>query len=429
MNKCCHPLKQILFCLSILLPLYVFPSDRSALFFEIGPTTTVKDVELYLEKLGFTAKEGSKYGIEYGKSFVKTCDSTYNEYVNISFTPKTKFIFGYHYRRYKKVSEENNEYKEDSIYFTNIYSFLCSRYGRPKEIRDSIPSVFIAKWEISTSIVDFEWNTEGNYSYGKEPVDIDYGYEDRNNYILWYQEYSSIKKREKLIENVAIPLAIVVIVLLVIWYRNKKEERKQRKIAEQARIYKQKRLEREKIEEQRIAQILAEHDEYLASLSGKYGPCGKVIKLSSERDDPYREILVYEESKHVVVLKHEFAFSEILDCFVNDNVTEKVTTETYHSPTVAKSVVNSGSLIRRGFFGDVLFGEKGAILGASTADRDIIIEGGNDTVKQYTETVHNYTVVVTVKNIQVPYINFIVGDNTQLKDEIYSLFKVIIAMH
>ena len=83
-------------------------------------------------------------------------------------------------------------------------------------------------------------------------------------------------------------------------------------------------------------------------------------------------------------------------------------------------------MLTRAVVGGMLLGNAGAIIGGSTAKKNTIIENGKETTIHNREVTHNYTIVVTVSDIKNPNIRIKVGNDTRLKDDILSLFKVIL---
>ena len=221
-------------------------------------------------------------------------------------------------------------------------------------------------------------------------------------------------------------LGLFIVVGCIGSYLHKREKLKEFEDQQQAELYainKQKEIERRKEFQERREILKQEHDKYLKSLSDKYGTCDKSIVFGKDKN----EILVFSESKLVVIDKKEFAFSDIIDCTVNDKVEEYDVAETYRSPSVATTSTNSGNMLKRAAIGGVLLGDVGAIIGGSTAKRDTTIEYGKDTTIHNRKIMHDYTVVLTVNDIINPNLLINVGFNTKLKDEIVSLFKVIIS--
>ena len=117
-------------------------------------------------------------------------------------------------------------------------------------------------------------------------------------------DINSIQKDEKM-KSIA-TIAVIVIILLttlgfIIRYTHnvnvqKENDRKLRiqRQAEQYAIEKQKELELKKQKEIEYEKLVTEHDNYLSALTKQYGSCDKSVKLTSDREDIYNEILYSE---------------------------------------------------------------------------------------------------------------------------------------
>lgn len=228
--------------------------------------------------------------------------------------------------------------------------------------------------------------------------------------------------------------SIVFIIYMVKEYRKNskawKEETQRRRMVIEKRLELQ-RIEKEEKEKQRLLQIEIiknEHNKYVSKLVCKYGNRDKVIKLCTNNPDEIFEIMVFSESKHIVIGDTEFLFQDIIDCTVNDNAKETETVQTYKGDSIASTKTNTGSMIGRSVVGGLLLGDVGAIIGGSTASKQTIIQHGTDTSIHNKHIEHDYTIAITVRDVANPVIYINVGSNTQLKDEISSLMKVIISM-
>ena len=177
-----------------------------------------------------------------------------------------------------------------------------------------------------------------------------------------------------------------------------------------------------------MKQLEVNHNNYVKNLVGKYGKCDKILKLNPKQPFGFDEIIVFSQSKVVIIEKKEFSFSEILDCNVNDDIREVETVQTFRGNSTATSKTNTGSMVGRAIVGGVLLGGAGAIIGGSTAKRNTVIKYGTDTSIHNKEIEHNYTVAITVKDMSSPVIYINVGNDTALKDEIVSLIKVVMSM-
>ena len=160
----------------------------------------------------------------------------------------------------------------------------------------------------------------------------------------------------------------------------------------------------------------------------KYGKIDKTIRLSTNNPDEIFEIMVFGESKHVVIGNKELSFQDVIDCQVNDKSKEIETVQTIKGDSIASTKTNTGSMIGRSVAGGLLLGNVGAIIGGSTASKNTIIQHGTDTSIHNKTIDHDYTIAITVKDLENPVIYINVGFRTKLKDEIFSLMKVIISM-
>lgn len=239
--------------------------------------------------------------------------------------------------------------------------------------------------------------------------------------------------------NIVTSIALVLVTILVGYVigklindsndRNEAEiRRREEEKKRQLQLRVKEKEEKRKQTEEHMRQLENKHNSYVLSMVEKYGKCDKTIKINSQRPFGFNEILVFSQTKHVIIVQKEYSFSDILDCIVNDDVKERDTVQTFRGNSTATSKANTGNMVGRAIVGGVLLGGAGAVIGGSTAKRNTIIEHGTDTSIHHKEIEHNYTVTITVKDITNPIIYINVGSNTALKDEIVSLMKVIMSM-
>lgn len=235
--------------------------------------------------------------------------------------------------------------------------------------------------------------------------------------------------------SIVLVLATIVVGYAIAKYicysDDKKEEERRIRLVENERkiqIIEKEKVEKRKQTEEQMKLLEEKHNNYVSSLVEKYGNCDKIIKINQRRPFSFNEIIVFTQTKHVVIVQKEYSFSDILDCEVNDDIKEIETVQTLRGNSIATSKTNTGNMIGRTIAGGVLLGGAGAIIGGSTAKRNTIIEHGTDTSIHNKEIKHNYTVAITVKDISNPIIYLKVDNNTALKDEIVSLMKVIMSM-
>ena len=468
--------KSIIIVLLLWLPIYAFSFENRLKFYEIGNKTNFDELETYVMTNGL--KRNREYYINGDGSIDSLAyydTEDWKHAVTIIYSPKTHILSTYRYRwRFDESFEDEftnqtnsttNSYKmfptKYSSYYVSVFQYLCKKYGKPTSVMVNdrpgyttnyryivLPQQldtldyqrlisdyrhFEIYWDDGKRKVTFMF-FDGDFSY----VQFEFEYLNYNNYFLQRNDINSIQKDEK-IKSIATIVVIVIIILIILGViiryihkvnvqdENDRKLRAQRQ-AEQYAIEKQKELEFKKQKELEYERLVTEHENYISTLTKQYGSCDKSLKLTSDREDIYNKILVFSNSKHITINQKTYTFSDILDCTVNDDVKEKDTVETYRSPSIATTSTNNGNLLKRAAIGGILLGNAGAIIGGSTAKKETTVEYGKDTTIHNREITHNYTVVVTVKDIKSPNLLINVGNNTKLKDEIMSLFRVIISM-
>lgn len=469
--------KSIIIVLLLLLPIYAFSIENRLKFYEIGNKTNFDELETYVMTNGL--KRNREYYINGDGSIDSLAyydTEDWKHAVTIIYSPKTHILSTYRYRwRFdesfedeftNQINDTTYSYKmfpqKYSLYYMSVFQYLCNKYGKPTSVMVNDRPGFTTNyryivlpqqldtldyqrlindyrdfdiyWDDGKRKVTFHFFDGGFINY----VQFEFEYFNYNNYFKLRNDVNSIQKEEK-IKSIVTIVVIVFIILIIFGFiiryihkvkvqnENDRKLRAQRQ-AEQYDIEKQKELELIKQKELEHERLVTEHKNYLSTLTKQYGSCEKSVKLTSGREDIYNEILVFSKSKHITINQKTYTFSDILDCTVNDDVKEKDTIETYRSPSIATTNTNTGNMLKRTAIGGVLLGDAGAIIGGSTAKKNTTIEYGKDTTIHNREITHNYTVVVTVKDIKNPNLQINVGNNTKLKDEIMSLFRVIISM-
>lgn len=76
----------------------------------------------------------------------------------------------------------------------------------------------------------------------------------------------------------------------------------------------------------------------------------------------------------------------------------------------------------RSIAGALIGGEAGAIIGGATAKKETIFEQENDKV------IHDYTLVVNVRDLKDPMFSIKIGQNKNKAMEINALMQVIMSM-
>ena len=447
-----------IWCLIIMffIPYQAKSQDNKWLFYELDDNITYNKVSADIEYSGYKSTTNAFINdtlISYEVGW--RTDST----ISITCSPKTKIVSSF---LYKSAYKYDNEVSTETylyycrLYFSNLFNSFKEKYGNPtkilisekpytKENMRSINGNISDTINLSSLIKElcyFEiyWkNTNRNirlsYYGGRGSLaTIEKLYVNYNNEKIKQDEVESEILFNSIIENGGIIVFICVFLFLVFYIakriRRADEENYQQALAEieneNEERERKKELQRQK--ELQHEQLMRDYNNYLSNLKAKYGNCDKSIRLHSKTSDIPSEILVFGQSKYVVIENKEIPFSDILDCTLNDDVKETETVKTYRGNSSATTKTNTGSMIGRSVAGGLLFGGVGAIVGGSTAKKDTIIEHGTDTSIHNREIKHNYTVAITVKDISSPVIYINVGSDTALKDEIVSLMKVIISM-
>lgn len=163
----------------------------------------------------------------------------------------------------------------------------------------------------------------------------------------------------------------------------------QEEVMEETRL--RNKLEKKKIREQKIATY---GDGYI-----EIGRCGVVIN---------------DNTKKIFINSNEYGFNDILGYSVQDN------SVTIYSESTTTVKTNTGSMIGRAAIGGVLLGGTGAIIGGTTAKRDIHHSSNESTI------IHDYSVVITVNNINSPNEIVKVGQNNGVLNRITSTLTVIL---
>ena len=387
-----------------------------------------------------------------------------SEEVTLMVCPISKRVFSYWYRWEfnsstddefvpKSKSSKKSHLEQSKQYYINICNYLKQKYGEPESIvyqKGMSEPIKYKDNQLDTlnynhlfnqkSSVDVVWkNSEraiilkfDNWVFSKTL--IIYKYLNYLNQAQKNDEYTLRQRQEGIWEVVKwAVLGLVVLLVIYIVYRitKKKQEEKEMMIAEyhkQIQIEENKKIAEQKRIKEQLQQSFNKQNNYVSTLVEKYGDYDKRIRLTPKESIDIAEIIVFSQSKHIIIDKKELLFSDILDCVVNDNIKERVTVQTIRGNSTATSKANTKNMIGRAVVGGVLLGGVGTIIGGSTAKRNTVIEYGTDTSTHNKEVEHNYTVAITIKDISNPVLYLNVGSNTGLKDEIVSLMKVIMSM-
>lgn len=159
-----------------------------------------------------------------------------------------------------------------------------------------------------------------------------------------------------------------------------------------------------------------EYDKTLTALSVKFGECTMNENLGIFEHRIASRVLVYEQSKIIVINSKEYKFSDILGySLVDDATSETITTSTGTAKT------STGNMLGRAVVGGVLTGGLGAVVGAATAKKDI-----SDNATSQTTTTHKYTLYINVNNLQEPTIVLYIGNDASKAQKLAGIMNVII---
>lgn len=153
--------------------------------------------------------------------------------------------------------------------------------------------------------------------------------------------------------------------------------------------------------------------EMMSSLEQQYGKCHVDILLHNISDIfyyllPQNHILFYNDAKIAFIGCKTIPYSNITGFNIVDNP---------QSQTISTIDSDNRSVIRRAFTGGLLFGEKGAVVGAITAERYS---------HSTTYTTHNYTLYISTTDISLPTIKVIAGSDTDSVEHLRSMLNIVL---
>lgn len=157
----------------------------------------------------------------------------------------------------------------------------------------------------------------------------------------------------------------------------------------------------------------------VSSLRSQYGKITLEIPLQGaavDWDDFTRRLLFFEESKVVYIDSRPVPFNKILGCTLTDNE-QTISTTT----GVEDTTVSTGSMIGRAIVGNMVAGRTGAILGASTASREKVV---NTTTNH--SVVHDYVLFLNVDDLTAPQYILRFGKDMESANQAVSAFNVIV---
>ena len=178
-----------------------------------------------------------------------------------------------------------------------------------------------------------------------------------------------------------------------------------------AKIRKEQELKRKERAIQREQRTLI-YNQHYNELISKYGVPDKALIVEEHNLDT--AIIAFGKVNRIWLLGKDLPMSDILGCTFSDNPRIK------RGNMLCKTTTNTNDMIKRAWIGDFLHGEKGAIIGGSTASKETVIKFGND------RTIHNYTVNININSLSNPIMTINLGSNAAAVNEIIGLMNVII---
>ena len=363
--------RYLFIAIMLLLPSITYSIDRRHNLYDIDDTTRFETIKSYLLSSGFKGNKYMSHRDEGVDTFVVYEEvEDHKNVVTIVYSPRTHTPSSYRYTWNLFFDKNDNYtpiisdtklkgdklfYKQCELYWTNVFNDLQTKYGKPTSVmlnewtnssqinrflsdKEQLDTLQIPKltrffrhfevyWENDKRKVSLAYQ-EGGFS----TTSIEYVFLNKENHKLLIKE---TKFMSILIRTLSV-LAFVLVIGLLGYYIHKKgiekEEKKEQMLLEQQRIYALRRQEEEekrKIEILKHEQLALEYNSFITKMSNDYGSCDRIIRIVPETVNPYQAILVYSESKHIIIGKKAFAFSDILDCIVNDEIKEKDTISSY----------------------------------------------------------------------------------------------------
>lgn len=178
----------------------------------------------------------------------------------------------------------------------------------------------------------------------------------------------------------------------------------------------EKRSKADELREQR-AKAKEELNAQIAELAKRFGNCSVDINLGGWTDHTLtKRLLVFEESKIIIINESKYKFSDILGFSMIDDSTKETTTF-----SDGGSNTSTGSMIGRAIVGGVVGGGLGAVAGATTAKR-------NDSSTSFSEakTKHRYAIYINLNSFENPTLKLSVIEGSDRAYKIANILNVII---
>ena len=139
-----------------------------------------------------------------------------------------------------------------------------------------------------------------------------------------------------------------------------------------------------------------------------------VDELSISTVNTLDYLYVFQQTETLIINNNPYKFSDILNYDVEDTPT------TQKGESVATTKSNTRSMVGRAIVGDLVAGPAGMVLGGATGKKTTIIKNGEDNL------IHNYTINITINNLQKPIESINTKNDSKATSEIVSILNIII---
>ena len=160
-----------------------------------------------------------------------------------------------------------------------------------------------------------------------------------------------------------------------------------------------------------------DYSQKIAKIHAKYGTPDKTISIEEFNAD--MGIMAFGQTNRLLLLGNDIPFSSVLNCTFTDNYHIKEGTLKYES----KQTTNNGNALGRAVVGGILAGGVGAVIGGTTANKDIQTTAFQDDDK----IIHDYTIIININSLTKPIIRIDLKENGMKVNEIMGLMNVIMA--
>lgn len=134
-------------------------------------------------------------------------------------------------------------------------------------------------------------------------------------------------------------------------------------------------------------------------------------------------IIVNEHAEKIIINHHLYNFKDIIDYQITDDAQS---IQHFNNITsTSETHTSTGDMLGRAAVGSILGGTAGAIIGGATAKKSTTTITPGYSVK--TKIQHNYRIDVTINNLSHPLETMLLGDNTQITNQVSSLLGIIVA--